>query len=107
SVAGTGLTTSQLRSALPAGFGNAWWFTESYSYPFLNDPAFDFASPLATLVRSNRIFAFLPISQLDRAQYIDQGAHTGADQASLATVYTMMARAIGSTDNVSQLQDVK
>src|SRR4029079_14648215 len=107
SVAGTGLTTSQLRAALPAGFGNAWWFTESYSYPFLNDPAFDFASPLATLVRSNRIFAFLPISQLDRAQYINQAAQTDADQASLATVYTMIARAIGITDDVPQFQDVE
>jgi hypothetical protein len=104
---GTGMTTAQLRAALPAGFGNAWAITPTYSYPFLNDPAFDFTSPLATSVLASKIFTFLPIGQLDHAQYINQAAHGSADQASLAAVYTMIARAIGLTDNVRLLKDAK
>ena len=35
SVAGTGLTTTQLRADLPTGFGNGWGITKTLSYPFL------------------------------------------------------------------------
>jgi hypothetical protein len=101
----TGLTTIQLRAALPTGFGNAWAITANRSYPFLNDFAIDFASTLATLVRANKVFVFLPISQLDVSQYITAPAH--ADGAALATVYTMVARGIGITQNVATLKNVK
>ncbi|MGB7259073.1 MAG: hypothetical protein WBD48_13435, partial [Pseudolabrys sp.] len=103
---GTGKTTTQLRAALPAGFNATFWaISQALSYPFLNTPDLDFASPLATLVISNKIFAFVPISQLDVSQYIGVVHH--ADAASLAAVYTMVARGVGIADNVAQLKAVK
>ena len=54
-----------------------------------------------------RIFLFLPVSQLDDAQYQTPPLHGDADQASLATVYTMIARAIGIADGLFQLNNVK
>jgi len=105
SAGGTGTTTVQLRSSLPAGFGNAWAITGKLSYPFLNDFDIDFASPLATLVRGGQVFTFLPIPQFDKSQYGTAPAH--ADAASLAAVYTMIARAIGITKNIAKLKNVK
>ncbi|MGH6789168.1 MAG: hypothetical protein ACRECC_05750 [Pseudolabrys sp.] len=103
---GTGKTTAQLRAALPAGFNTSTWaISSALSYPFLNNPDVDVASPLATLVISNKIFVFVPISQLDLSQYIGVPHH--ADAASLATVYTMIARGAGIADNVAQLKAVK
>ncbi len=99
-----GKSTTQLRSALPTGFTGAWGITASESYPFLNLPG-NFSSTLATLAVSGKVFAFLPISQLDKSQYHSNPAH--ADQASLAAVYTMIGRAVGITDNVSTLINVK
>jgi hypothetical protein len=104
SAAGTGRTTAQLRNALPAGFVLGWGISKSLSYPFLSDPD-TFTSTLATLVSSNVVFAFLPIKQSEKPQYIGNPAHT--DEASLATVYTMIARAVGVTDNVGTLKNVK
>jgi len=103
SAAGTGLTTAQLRTALPTGFGASWAIAKALSFPFLNDFNLDFASPLATLVRSNRVYAFLPIGQLDVSQYSTAPAH--ADAASKAAVYTMIARAIGITRGVAALKN--
>ena len=103
---GTGKTTTQLRAALPAGFNTtAWAISSALSYPFLNSPDIDFTSPLATLVLSNKVFVFVPISQLDLSQYI--GVVHNADAASLAAVYTMIARGVGIADNVEQLKAVK
>ncbi|MGB7259074.1 MAG: hypothetical protein WBD48_13440 [Pseudolabrys sp.] len=103
---GTGQTTAQLRAALPAGFNTSTWAVSSaLSYPFFNDLNIDFSSPLATLMLSNKIFVFVPIGQLDLSQYIGVVHH--ADAASLATVYTMIARGIGIADNVAQLKAVK
>jgi hypothetical protein len=104
SAGGIGRTTSQLRAALPSGFTSVWSITSTFSYPFFAS-AIKFASPLATMVVQNRVFVFLPISQLERSEYITTPAH--ARLASLATVYTMMARTIGITDNVHDLRDVK
>ena len=101
---GGGLMTTQFRAELPPGFGNAWAITRKLSYPFLNDPHIDFASPLATLVRSSKVFVFLPIGQLDKSQYKTEPVH--ADKASLATVYTMIARAIGITKDIAALRNV-
>jgi hypothetical protein len=100
-----GLTTAQMRAALPAGFGNAWGIVTALSYPLLNDPSIDFASTLATLVRSNKVFTFEPISQLEASNY--GGATNHIDQASLAAVYTMIARAVGITDGVNSLKTAK
>ncbi len=102
---GTSLTTLQLRAALPAGFGAAWAITKTLSYPFLNDPHIDFASPLATLVVANKVFTFLPISQFSASEYGVAPFH--ATPAALATVYTMIARAIGIADHVPELEGVK
>jgi hypothetical protein len=103
---GTGKTTAQLRAALPAGFvASTWAFNKALSFPFINDAGLDFASPLATLVLTNKIFTFLPISQLDRSQYKFKPAHS--DQAALAAVYTILARAIGTADNVATLRAAK
>src|SRR6185437_7041071 len=56
-------------------------------------------------VISNKVFTFLPIAQSDKSQYVGNPSHT--DQASLAAVYTMIARSIGIADNVAALKDVK
>lgn len=105
SAGGTAKTTAQLRFALPPSFSTAAWsITRTLSYPFLNDAKLDFVSPLATLVVSNRVFDFLPISQLDISQYLNPPAHS--DEAALATAYTMIARAIGITDDVATLKSV-
>ncbi|MGH6789965.1 MAG: hypothetical protein ACRECC_09820 [Pseudolabrys sp.] len=106
--AGTGAvgrTTAQLRAALPAGFdNNTWGITKTLSYPFLN-AADEFTAPLATLVLGAKGFTFLPIGQLDTGQYLHTPHH--ADAASLAAVYTMIARAVGITDGVALLKNVK
>jgi hypothetical protein len=99
-----GKTTAQLRAAMPAGFGGAWGINKTLSYPYLNDPDM-FTSPLATLALSDVIFSFSPLQQTDKSQYLTAPAH--ADAASLAAVYTMIARAVGNSDNVALLKDVK
>jgi len=105
SAAGTGLTTGQLKAALPAGFiTKRWWITETVSYPFLRNPNI-FRSTLATTVNDNRLFAFLPIGQLDLTEYARAAPH--ANKASEAAVYTMLARAIGITKNVAALKTIK
>jgi hypothetical protein len=101
---GVGKTTTQLRAALLAGFGGAWGINKTLSYPYLNDPDL-FTSSLATLVLANVIFEFSSIQQTDKSQYLVVPVH--ADAASLATVYAMIGRAIGNTDNVALLKDVK
>ena len=104
SAAGTGQTTAQLRAALPTGFGIPWGITQALSYPFFTVPDIDFAAPLATLVRSNKVFTFLPISQHDESQYLTPPANT--ELTALATVYTMIARAIGIAQSVPRLTNV-
>src|SRR4029078_8241968 len=99
SAGGAARLTSDMRSTVPCclpGHSNPWAQTANLSYPYLNDDDIDFASPLATLVRSSKVFVFLPINQLDPAKYISAPAH--ADEASLAAVYKMIARPIGITD---------
>jgi hypothetical protein len=105
SAAGTGYTTGQLRIGLPPGFSNAWALTRKRSYPFIEDADIAFTAPLAPLVKSRKVYTFLPIDQHEASQYA--GAATGANIASLATVYTMIARAIGITRNVAKLKEVK
>jgi hypothetical protein len=105
SAAGTGLTTAQLRAQLPAGFGAPWAITKTRSYPFINNPAIDFRAPLATLVALQRPYLFLPISQLDRWEYTHAPAH--ADEAALAAVYTMIARAAGVSNKDARLIGAK
>jgi len=105
SATGIGYATSQLRAALPPGLGNAWAITGKRSYPFLNENDIEFAAPLATLVVRKRLFTFLPISQQAREHYANSPA--AADGASLAAVYTMIARAIGITRNVAALKGLK
>ena len=104
SAAGIGRTTVQLRNALPVGFGNNWAITAKRSYPFLDDADIDFAAPLATLVKGNRVYTFLPIGQRDTSQYA--AAPINANAASQAAVYTMIARAIGIARNVAPLKEV-
>ena len=105
SAAGAGMTTAQLRAALPAGFGNAWAITAKRSYPFLNEADIDLAAPLATLVKGSRVYTFLPIGQRDTSQYVTAPATPGA--MSLATAYAMIARAIGVTRDIAALKTVK
>jgi hypothetical protein len=105
SAAGTGLTTKRLRAKLRGGFGAAWGIPETLSYPFLTNANIDFASALATLVRFDKPFIFLPISQLDRSQYLNTPQH--ADEADLATVFTMIARSIGIAFNDPDLIDAE
>lgn len=102
SAAGTGKTTAELQQILQPGFSPAWGITKNLSYPFLNTSHIDYAAPLAMLVRSDKVFAFLPISQLDNSQYLNPPAHS--DGAALATVYTMIGRAVGITDGVGSLK---
>lgn len=106
SVVGTAATTASLRARLPQGFTSWWAINKGRSFPFLNTDDIGFTSPLATLVRgNNNVFVFLPISQLDKSLYAGTTAHIS--QASQATVYDMIARAIGLTDNVAQLKEVR
>ncbi|MGB7258573.1 MAG: hypothetical protein WBD48_10905, partial [Pseudolabrys sp.] len=103
---GTGKTTTQLRAAVPAGFNTSTWaINKTLSYPFFNDLNIDFTSPLATLVLANNVYVFVPISQLDVSQYKVKPQH--ADAASLAAVYTMIARGIGIADGVPALEAIK
>jgi hypothetical protein len=59
---------------------------------------------LAITVKNNLLYTFLPISQLDLSQYAATVQH--ADEASLAAAYTIIARAVGVTDEVDALTDV-
>jgi M26 IgA1-specific metallo-endopeptidase-like protein len=102
--AGTSRTTAQLRSALPAGFAAGWGINRTLSYPYLTSRKLDFRSTLATLVVNDGIFVFLPLLQSDKSLY--NGATNNIDEASLATVYTMIGRAIGITAGVPQLDNV-
>jgi len=104
SAAGMSKTTNQLRNALPANFLLGWGITKTLSYPFMNDPD-NFSSTLATLVSSNKVFAFLPIRQGEVSEYT--GSSTHSRNASLAAVYTMLARGVGVTDAVANLANVK
>jgi hypothetical protein len=103
SAAGVGYTTAQLRNVLPIGFANAWAITKNKSYPFLNEADIDFAAPLATLVKTGRVYTFLPIGQREKSEYATPPANANA--ASLAAVYTIIARAIGVTKNIARLRD--
>lgn len=105
SLAGTRLSTTQLKAALPAGLATArWGITENVSYPFLLNPTI-FRSTLATTVKADRIFTFLPIRQFDRAEYSKPAPH--ANRASEAAVYTMLARAIGITKNLPRMTAIR
>jgi hypothetical protein len=102
---GTGLTTAQLRASLPAGFGGSWAITTMRSYPFINLASIDFSSPLATVVAFSRPYVFVPIGQLEDGEYKTAPAH--ADEAALATVYTMIARSVGISDGDNRLVNTK
>jgi hypothetical protein len=106
SVVGTAATTRSLRARLPQGFDSFWAINKGRTFPFFNTDDIGFTSPLATLVRgNNNVFVFLPISQLDKSLYAGATAHIS--QASQATVYDMIARAIGLTDNIAQLKEAR
>jgi hypothetical protein len=111
SFGGVGKTTKQLKNKVPHDFNKkAWSITPNVSYPFLTDPDLNFSGALAIVVTvvpglKNIAYSLLPISQLDPDQYAEPVEH--ADQASLATVYTMVARTIGINDYVTELNGVK
>jgi hypothetical protein len=102
---GSGLTTAQLRANLPAGFGGSWAITTMRSYPFFSVAAIDFSSPLATVVAFSRPYVFVPIGQREDGEYKTAPAH--ADEAALATVYTMIARSVGISDGDNRLVNTK
>jgi hypothetical protein len=102
---GTGLTTAQLHANLPVGFGGSWAITTMRSYPFFSVAAIDFSSPLATVVAFSRPYVFVPIGQLEDGEYKTAPAH--ADEASLAAVYTMIARSVGISDGDNRLVNTK
>lgn len=105
SIQGHGLSTVQLQGQLPAGFDSLWDITKGYSYPYLTGAEMPFASTLATVVKTGRVFTFLPLEQREPTEYLNPPAH--ADSAALAAVYTVVARAIGYTDAVAALKLVK
>jgi hypothetical protein len=103
---GVGLTTAQLQADLPAGFGASWGITKGHSYPFIDDDTIDFASPLATfIVGGAQPLVLLPLDQGEDWEYGTAPAH--ADHASLAAVYTMIARAVGPIVDDHRLVGVK
>jgi hypothetical protein len=105
SAEGVGRTTAQLQANLPRGFKSSRWaVTPGVSFPYLAAAGLDFAAPLAITVKNNLLYTFLPIGQLDLSQYAHVPAH--ADEASLAAAYTILARAIGQTDDVDALKNV-
>jgi hypothetical protein len=102
---GQGATTVKLQSKLPKGFNRKRWaVTPGVSFPYLTAAGLNFAAPLAITVKGNLLYTFLPISQLDLSQYAATVTH--ADEASLAVAYTIIARAIGETEDVVRLKDV-
>jgi hypothetical protein len=105
SAAGRGKTTRALQARLPRGFrATGWAVTPGVSFPYLTAAGLNFAAPLAITVKGNLLYTFLPISQLDLSQYAATVTH--ADEASLAAAYTIIARAVGETDDVVRLKDV-
>jgi hypothetical protein len=105
STEGQGATTAKLQSKLPKGFNRRRWaVTPGVSFPYLTVAGLNFAAPLAITVKNNLLYTFLPISQLDLSQYAATVQH--ADEASLAAAYTIIARAVGVTDEVDALTDV-
>jgi hypothetical protein len=105
SFAGIGLVTSRLQAKRPGGFkAKNWGVTPGVSFPYLTAAGLNFAAPLAITVKGNLLYTFLPISQLDLSQYAATVTH--ADAASLAAAYTIVARAIGVTDEIDTLNDV-
>jgi hypothetical protein len=105
SAEGVRRTTRQLQAKLPRGFSDKdWAITPDVSFPYLTAAGLNFAAPLAIVVKRNLLYTFLPISQLDRSQYAGRVRHE--DQASLAAAYTIIARAVGVTDSVEELQTV-
>jgi hypothetical protein len=98
-------TTAQLQQFQPAGFDTALWgITPNVSYPFLRATGIDFRAPLATTVFGTELFTFVPISQLDPAQYNPQIVRK--DLASKASAYAIIARAIGRTRTIAALENV-
>jgi hypothetical protein len=120
-----GLTTAELQADLPPGFDpDVWAITPGQSYPYLREPTIDLRSPLSTVVQPSgdlaavgrdvtasastptaRVYVFLPISQHDASQYKKKPNNTNITAA--AAVYTMIARAIGLTKGVAELNGVK
>ena len=118
----TAMTTEQLQAALPPGFDpNVWAITPGQSYPYLIGVGDDLVQvPLSIQVLpvtdprrgmtrkpsapTSWLYVFLPVGQLDAAQYNHPRA---MKLAGLATVYTAISRSIGSTRGVAALQGVK
>jgi hypothetical protein len=99
-------TTHQLQHALPEGFEQwIWAITPDVSYPYLRNPDIDFAAPLATVVRHSRVYVFVPITQFDNVEYFERPEHP--EGASRATVFTMVARAIGFAEDVDELKETE
>jgi hypothetical protein len=105
SAQGSSRATTHLQAALPIGFGPIWAITKGYSYPFLNLPDMPFASTLATVVKAGRVFTFVPLEQFEPTEYLHDPSF--ADSASLAAVYTMIARGIGFAQNNAALAQIK
>jgi hypothetical protein len=104
SLRGRGLTTAQLQADLPTGFAGPWNIVKGYSYPFLDLADLPYVSTLATIVQGGAFFTFVPIEQLEPSEYL--AAPNFAADASLAAVYTMIARAIGYAKADKTLQTV-
>jgi hypothetical protein len=106
SAGGVGLTTAKLRRSLRGGFsGTIWAITPDVTYPYLTSALIAFKAALATTVFDAQAFTFLPISQLDPAQYSPPVVH--ADEASEAVTFTIIARAVGVARNVAELASAK
>ncbi len=103
SAQGQSRTTVQLQAALQTGFDSTWGITKGYGYPFQSSAAF--ASTLATITKPSEPFVFVPIDQFEPTDYATAPAH--ADKVALATVYTMIGRAVGETHHLSQLTGIK
>lgn len=103
SAQGQSRTTVQLQAALQTGFDSSWGITKGYGYPF--QASATFASTLATITKPSEPFVFVPVEQLEPTEYKTAPAH--ADKAALATVYTMIGRAVGETHHHSALTGIK
>ena len=79
-----------------------WAITPGQTYPYLTAGA-GFKPQLATLVFKTEPFTFLPIGQLDAAQY--SGAFPPKDRAAKSAAFAMIARAIGATRDIDALRE--
>lgn len=116
---GDPLGTGDLLARLQPGFSpQDWEQTRHVSPPYLDVRVGGgfFIGQLATVIKqiklpqsplrqssSALVYVFPPLGQFDDAAYANPATHK--EEASLATVYTILARGIGTTDSVAELQE--